>query len=126
MSGLQFFHIDIKGLGSPSVNDYSDGGLRERVISPDELLIKDEKITITFEYPWLRPSIKFEYTSEGGFTRIQLFKYVFEGYQRIYDEHEVEIDGKSYGIAGCHLSDLIIETITYDPERNNVFMAIKF
>ena len=67
----------------PSVLDFEDKETRENLINPDEVVIKDEKITMVITYPL---SVEFSVILEkkGGFTRLDVFKSIYEAYKQIY------------------------------------------
>jgi len=80
----------------------------------------------------------FDYENKGGFTRIDLFRCIYEGYKKIYDEEEQEVgdlgiyenlynrkesDGK-YGIWGHYLDDLFLEGVFYNLDLNLVTLFI--
>ena len=124
-------------IGTPTIIDYEVEEFRNRIIDPDELLIKEEKITILFTYP-LSIKVKFEFENKGGFTRLDLFRCIYEGYKKIYDEEEEEVgdpgtydrlynrrksNGK-YGIWGHYIDDLFLEIIFYDPIEKLCTLAI--
>lgn len=96
----------------------------DHLIDPNELIVKESTITITFNYP-LTNSIKLTFTNPGGFTRFDFFRCVYEGYLNIYKQEEsVDCDpgmmpgmlnrAKSdgpYGIWGHVIEDLFLEGV---------------
>ncbi|MBA7645082.1 hypothetical protein ES703_52835 [subsurface metagenome] len=117
-------------LGTPMVEDYASEYERNTLVNPDELAIKEDKITIEFSYP-LSVKVYFKFEKEGGFTNMDLLRFVYEGYKKIYDEEEEEVGdpgiydklynrkpshGK-YGIWGHYMNDLYLEIINYNPEK---------
>ena len=127
----------IREYGTPAVDYYANEELREKVINPNVIVIQDEKITINFRYPLHNPAT-FEYESKGGFTRLDLYRCIYQGYKKIYDEEEAEVGdpgtyervmnrkpsfGK-YGIWGHYLGELWIERIIYNPKTKTVDMSI--
>jgi len=76
-------------LGTPMVSDYGSEYERNTLVKPDELAIKENKITIEFSYP-LSVKVYFKFEKEGGFTNMDLLRCVYEGYTKIYDEEEAE------------------------------------
>jgi len=130
--------IMVRDWGCPRVIDYDDEEMRNLVINPDAKVIEDEKIKIRFTYP-LSVKVLFEYENKGGFTRMELFKCIYEGYKKIYDEEESaapdpgSISAKvlnraksmgKYGIWGHYLSGLYLERIIYNPRDRVVDMFI--
>lgn len=106
--------------------------------SPAELLIADEAITIEFAYPLTTPYYK-NCHSPGGFTRLNLFTLICEGYQYVYDLEEKtqgdpgDINDTLYnraptsgpfGIWGHRLEDLCIEHLQYDPTTHELLLFI--
>ena len=121
----------------PYVLDFEDKEARENLINPDEVVIKDEKITMTITYP-LSVEVNLPLEKKGGFTRLDVFKSIYEAYKQIYEEEEKDIgdpgsydnlynrkksEGK-YGIWGHYLGDLVIESVTYDPKEKVLDMFI--
>ena len=121
----------------PSVLDFEDKETRDNLINPDEVVIKDEKITMVITYPL---SVEFSVILEkkGGFTRLDVFKSIYEGYKRIYEEEERVVgdpgtydnlynrkrsEGK-YGKWGHFLEELVIESVIYDPKEKILGMFI--
>lgn len=136
--GNIFIQIMVRDWGCPRVIDYEDEEIRSMVINPDAKVIEDEKIKIRFTYP-LSVKIFLEYESKGGFTRMDLFRCIYQGYKKIYDEEEgtapdpgsvsatvlnrAKSSGK-YGIWGHFLSELYLERIIYNPSNKTVDMFI--
>lgn len=127
----------VKDFGSPAVIDYEDEEIREQLVHPNALVIKDEKISIEFRYP-LSVKVFFDYERKGGFRRLDLFKCIYEGYKKIYEEEEQEVGDPgtyerlynrrrsfgTYGIWGHYLGELYIEGISYDPDTKKVSLFI--
>ncbi len=111
------------------VVDYEDQHVINNLVNPQALLIKEETFTILFNYPLKNP-VTFKYTNSGGFTRLDLFRCVHEGYKKIYETEENDVGETetydnlynrkksqgTYGIWGHYITDLRIEGIAYDPE----------
>lgn len=119
------------------VIDYEDEEKRKLMQNPDQKVIKSERITIVFCYP-LSKVVKFDYESKAGFTKMDLFKHIYEGYKKIYDEEEKEVGdpghykyaynrkrthGK-YGIWNHYIEDLLIERVSYSQKAKTVEMFI--
>lgn len=119
----------------PCVLDFEDEEVRDNLINPNEVVIEDEKITMIITYPL---SVEFSRTLEkkGGFTRLDVFKNIYEAYKQIYAEEEENIgdpgtydnmynrrrsEGK-YGIWGHYLEELVIESVVYDPKEKELYM----
>jgi len=124
-------------VGTPMIRDYETEFDRNSLVDPDELVIQEEKITIEFRYP-LSVKVYMEFESKRGFTNMDLFRCVYEGYKKIYDEEEAEAgdpgiyeklynrkpsQGK-YGIWGHYMNDLFLEIIYYNPEEKLCTLAI--
>ena len=124
-------------LGTPKVSDYGSEYERNTLVKPDELAIKEDKITIEFSYP-LSVKVYFKFEKEGGFTNMDILRCVYEGYTKIYDEEEAEAGdpgiyerlynrrpshGK-YGIWGHYMNDLFLEIIFYNPKEKLCTLAI--
>jgi hypothetical protein len=121
----------------PSILDFEKKDVRENLIKPNEVVIRDEKITMTITYP-LSVEVKLPLEKKGGFTRLDVFKNIYEAYKKIYEEEEKGVgdpgsyanlynrrksEGK-YGIWGHYLGDLVIESVTYDPNEKVLYMFI--
>ena len=121
----------------PGVLEFENKETRENLIKPNEVVIKDEKITMVVSYPL---SVEFRAILEkkGGFTRLDVFKNIYEAYKRIYEEEERDVgdpgtydnlynrkqsEGK-YGIWGHYLEELVIESVIYDPKEKVLDMFI--
>ena len=64
-------------------NEYAKGG--EAIISPNEIVVKDNHISITFEYPLTKPATFNFYSSDAkGFTRLGLIHLICDKYHEIY------------------------------------------
>lgn len=108
----------------PNLIDYNEKEIRDKIINPDDIVIKEEEIEILFDYP-LSQTVLMKFHSPKGFSRIYLWKCIYDGYKKIYDEEEEDCgkvgfiegtynrkpsDGR-YGIWGHVISDLCIEGI---------------
>ncbi|MHA2038929.1 MAG: hypothetical protein ACW98X_21050 [Promethearchaeota archaeon] len=135
--GNYIFSIDIKDHGTPLVIDFADKELRNKIIDPEEIIIPDEKITIRITYP-LSVEVHNEFEQKGGFSRKDIFRFIYEEYKKIYDEEAKQVgdpgtyerlynrkksEGK-YGIWGHYLAELFLEFIRYDPKKKIVNLAI--
>jgi len=124
-------------LNVPYILDYEDEKKRENLLNPNEVVIKDEEITMIITYP-LSVDVKVDLKKEGGFTRMFIFKSIYDVYKQIYEEEEREIgdpgtynnlynrrrsEGK-YGIWGHYLEDLVIESVSYNPKKKELYMFI--
>jgi hypothetical protein len=103
----------------------------------ERIEIKDEEITIQFDYP-LSKSAKIKFKQDGGFTLVNLMKCIRVGYHKIYDEETAAVGdpgcvegmynrSKSsgpYGIWGHDICDLVVEGIYYNEETKTVTLQI--
>jgi hypothetical protein len=78
------------------------------------------------------------YEQKGGFSRKDLFRYIYEAYKNIYEEVEGQVGDPGtyerlynrkksegpYGIWGHYLNELYLESISYDPKTKIVDLAI--
>jgi len=122
---------------TPTVINYNVEEMRNRLVNPNKVVINDEKIQILFSYP-LTNKVMFTYEKRGGFTRMDLFRLIYEGYKKIYNEEEAEVgdpgiyeilynrkeSDSKYGIWGHYIDDLWIEILYYDPSTRILKMAI--
>ncbi len=114
----------------PSISFFGDPELKDHIIEPDEIVIKDQIIKIKFSYPLKRPTVR-EYVTVGGFSRVLLAQCIYEGYATIYDEEEQAVgnpghyenlynrktsDGP-YGIWGHDMGDISVIYAGYSPEE---------
>ena len=121
----------------PYILDFEDKEVRENLINPNEVVIKNEKITMIITYP-LSVEINLTLEKKGGFTRLDVFKNIYEAYKQIYEEEEKSVgdpgtydslynrkksEGKS-GIWGHYLDDLVIESVSYNPKEKELYMFI--
>ena len=83
---------------------------------PNTLVIKDEKISIQFDYPC--DHLVFEYHHKKGFTRRQLYKAIVRGYEKIFGNEE------KYGVWGHQLDDLVIDGVKYNPKKKLVTLDV--
>ena len=87
------------------------------IVSGEEMATPESTISITFDYP-LKKSAEFTFTQNGGFTRRDLYRAIYDGYQRMYsaEPDPGTVPGMAnrarstgpYGIYGHYLEDLII------------------
>jgi hypothetical protein len=96
--------------------------------NPDEIVIKEKKVTISFDYPF-DDSNFFSFENPKGFSRIDLARIVCEQYKKMYQEEretteipEGKIQGMlnrnktngKYGIFGHDLEDLVLHSVIRD------------
>lgn len=122
---------------SPRVVEYSEPIAKRNLLNPDEIIIKEELIKIEFTYP-LSNEVIFKYRNKGGFSRMDLWNCIYDGYKRIYEEEEKEVGdpgtapnlmnraesyGK-YGIWGHQIGELYIERVLYNKSRKTIKLRI--
>ena len=119
------------------VVDYEEQDVVNAIIDPMKLLIKEDSISIKFSYP-LWNKVSFKYKNKGGFTRLDLFRCIFEGYKKIYETEEKDagdpgtyenlynrrLSQGRYRIWGHYMVDLRIEGIVYDSKTKLVELLI--
>ena len=115
------------------------------LVGADDIIIKENKINILFDYPLNKP-VSFEFNNEKGFTRKDLILIINKKYHEIYDEEEKsaktktipaekrtglinrnETDGK-FGIWGHDLSDLDLSGIEIHQDANgkiNIILQVE-
>jgi len=91
-----------------SVLDYEDDDVRNNLVKPDEILIPDEKIMIRLNYP---KSWFMDFENKGGFSRMDLFRCIYEAHKELWGENS-------------YLSELQMEGIYYDAKRKVAFLSI--
>ena len=121
----------------PYILDFEDKQVRENLINSNKVVIKDEKITMNITYP-LSVEVNRTLEKKGGFTRMDIFKNIYEVYKQIYEEEEKGVgdpgrydnlynrrksEGK-YGIWGHYISDLLIDSVSYDQKEKILYMFI--
>ncbi len=124
--------------GIPAITDYENDERKNLLQKPNQIVIKDEKIKILFSYP-LSTEVYLEYVNEGGFSRLDLWRCIYNGYKKIYDEEQEDAGNPGsvservlnrarsfgrYGIWGHYLSELWLEGIKYDSNRKLVVLRI--
>ena len=67
--------------------DFEDKDIIENLINPDEVVITDERITMNITYP-LSVEVNIPLEKKGGFTRMNVFKSIYEASKLIYEEEE--------------------------------------
>ena len=96
------------------------------IVNPNEIVIKEKKITVVFTYP-LTGTFSYIFKSRNGFTRRQLFECVQKKYREIYQEENAASKSSKmpegilnrgfskgpYGIWGHDIGDLFLEEIRY-------------
>jgi hypothetical protein len=105
------------------VYEYPDAAKRNgvAVVNPRQKITEATTIKIVFDYPLTNPAT-FTFKNEKGFTRLDLFKAIYEGYKAIYDAEKdpgtvnpVVLNRASsegpYGIWGHYMDDLIVEGV---------------
>ena len=117
------------------VSDYPDRS-EMGVIDPDEKVTNLEKLDIMFDYPLTTPVV-ISFSNAGGFTRMDLFRVIYEGYKSIYDREDAAC-GKTdmipgmlnrqtsdgpFGIWGHVMEDLFLEAV-YIFDDGNVTLSI--
>ncbi|MEX0598023.1 MAG: hypothetical protein WD512_16160, partial [Candidatus Paceibacterota bacterium] len=123
------------------IASYDDKYLKdEKILNQSEIVIKDKKIKIEFDYP-LNGTFYFDFVSKKGYTRKQLIAAICDTYRKIYQEeydtaennkivdqertgllNRPSTNGK-YGVWGHDIGDLMIEGIYYYPRERTVKLA---
>jgi len=101
-----------------------DENIRNKIINPDEVIIKINIIKISFEHPWIESGVKTTFTQNDGFSRIDLLKCIYKGYKYIYNNHNLELDGVDMGIGGLIFSETKIKKILYSEKENLISVII--
>lgn len=122
----QTIRIETNGIGYLYVRDFGKDMLEEKIVDAKEIVIERNEITIYFELPLVKPTFNYKYESKKGFSRLDLLKLIYKGYRKIYDEHELEIDGESAGIGGLLFNELVIDKISYEQNLSEVIVEIRY
>lgn len=113
----------------------------KNIIDKDEVVIKEEKVTVVIDYP-LTNECRFDLESEKGFTREILLRRISEKYKEIYDEEERtatvktiamdkrkimnrnETNGK-YGIWRHDIADMVLsEILVFKSTSGNLILML--
>ena len=118
--------------GAVRVIDYINS--ETNVINPNKKITKSKKIMIYFNYPLTNPTI-LTFKNNKGFSRMDIFKAIYEGYTHIYNLEEKtcgptgNIPGNrklsigQFGIWGHHIDQLFIEGFDIDNENIKLHMG---
>lgn len=99
-----------------SLSDYMDKEIRARIVDSEEIIIKDEEITILLDSSLKKP-ITVTIENKGGFSRLDLFQHIYEGYRKLF----LNIDPNS----NLELMNYyIIEKFIYNSELKVVFLSV--
>jgi len=134
---FEIFYNSVEGKQCANVVQYKEQVILDALDKPKELLIKDKTISIRFDYP-LTHEVSFEYNKKDGFTRLDLFRCIYEGYIKIYETEKDEtgdpgaIEGLynrktskgKFGIWGHYIDELLIEGVVYDSKDKVVELII--
>jgi|GEM_PF-5995397 len=95
--------MKLSSLKAGHIFEYYLAGCDSMLINPDEVIINQDDIKITFDYP-LSHKVTKEFSDDngGGFTRHDIWQAVHDGYQEIYDEEDAAVCDP--GIVGATLS----------------------
>lgn len=85
-------------------------------IKPDQIVIKDTKINIQFDYP-CNPSI-FTFKSKKGFSLYKIAMCIAEGYNKIYANES------KYETWGHSMDDLALEGFYYNEKKNLITLSM--
>jgi len=134
---MELIEMQLERGYTPKVDGYADEETRFELLNPNDIVIEDEQIHIEFRYPLATP-VMFTHSKKGGFTRLDIFRLIYEGYKYIYEQEEKEVGdpgtyersynrqkstGK-YGIWGHYISDLWIEFVYYKPAEKTIYLRI--
>ena len=135
--GKTFFYSATVKRSDATARIAEDVKKRVSLIKPNEVVIDEEELTMVITYP-LSVDVRVELKKEGGFTRMFIFKSIYEAYKQIYEEEDEKSGdpgtynnlynrkrstGK-YGIWGHYLEDLVIESVSYNPKKKELYMFI--
>jgi hypothetical protein len=105
------------------------GAELNRILNPDEIVIRAHAITIVYDYPLSR-EVKIAHKQKGGWTRADIARVIREDYERIYRDEDSAVEPAQhesagpYGIWGHEIGDLVIEAVKYDRESRTVRLGI--
>lgn len=135
--GIRSKDIETPQYFCPTVAGYTQKEVRKNLVSANTVVIPDESIHIVFDYP-LSQEVILEFKNKGGFSRLDLFRCIHEGYSRIYAEEEAESGDPGnvpglmnrersegpHGIWGHRMSELFLEVLVYSPAEKTLTMYI--
>ena len=77
--------------GKETIHESVPIGSDEDMVNPNEVIINQDDIKITFDYP-LSNKVEKEFSSDGdGFTRHEVWEAVKDGYEEIYAEEDAAV-----------------------------------
>ncbi len=106
------------------VVSFENESVKVRLQKRDLIVATVNDIKIIFDYP-LDKSVELEFSKEGGWTTLDFWEAIYNGYKQIYGEED-EAAGETgyisgmcnrarsdgpYGICGHHIGDLFIEGV---------------
>ena len=108
------------------------------IMNLNDLVITDNEFKIKFSYPLSKEAV-FTFQNKNGFTRKDVIQHIVDTYRRIYQEEDESLtetapttpgmlnrgatNGK-WGIWGHDIGDLVIERLTYYPDKKILDMFI--
>jgi hypothetical protein len=121
--GVQAAAATMQEVGTFGMQPLSEVGFDKTQVSPQDIMIVENEITIEYTYPLKRPTTR---THIGVWTRAALCERVQRDYAEIYAEEEATMHGKpscirgmynraqsdgKYGIWGHFIGDLVLTTL---------------
>lgn len=124
-------------VGIYPVSKYDDVEYASRMIDPERVVIRDDKIRVLFDYP-MSHVVEEAHEKQGGFTRKEVLRIVGEGYKKIYDDEAKTMTsigespfrdnrGRSdgdHGIYGHVIGDLWLEGFSFDKKTGILRLCI--
>ena len=112
-----------------------------RLIDPDEIVIKKNKVILVVDYP-LKKTVEFELSSDSGFTRAMLIKAISKKYKYIYKKEQettkikiIPIEKRKrlinrnttdgiYGVWGHDIGDLVLSGIQVIEKNGKIYLNL--
>jgi len=123
LQSIEFEFIDPDGELSdgPPISFFPEIERTGNLIAANDMVTNRTTITIRFSYP-LTKAVEFQTTSDTGFTKLDLFRAIYNGYKTIYTAEKDPGTMKGpllnrakskgpYGIYGHYMTDLVLDSV---------------
>ena len=112
-------HLQLFGEAFPIVSDFQYEDSIKLIKDKTQVVVKKERILLRFQFP-LMYWVVFKYEKKGGFTRLDLFECIYEGYKKALAEEGSD--------RLCKLDDILVKGVFYNSPMNlyDVIVESKF